>query len=107
MPCRVWCSDEVRAGNERDAGRSRTLEQHAGIGTFGQLEPDEVAALRPAPTRVRKLALQRFEHRVATGAEERPHSLEVRLEVAAPQELEHRRLSDEDRRDVCGRCQRL
>jgi hypothetical protein len=77
----------------------RQREQIAGL--VGEVEPDEVAAVGPAPARaLGHEALERVEHRVAPRLEQSAHALEVRLEVSAPHELVHRRLRHERRRDV-------
>ena len=65
-----------------------------------QLEPDEVAALRVRPARVRQPALERLHHRVAPRTEQPVHTHEVRLEVPARDELEDRRLAEQRGRDV-------
>ena len=46
------------------------------------------------------MPLERREHRVAARAQQADHALEVRLEGAAPDELVHRRLPEQDGRDV-------
>src|SRR5207253_5860397 len=91
-PGRVRRAAEVRSIHDCDTGNVDCI--------LRELEPDEVAALWPAPCRRGKLALERGEHGIAPGAEQRAHALEVGLEVAAAQELEHGGLSEQYRRDV-------
>ena len=99
---------EVGAGHERHAGLRRRTEQLGRIGALGEVEPEEVAALRAVPARAAgELAVERLEHRVTPFAQEPGHALEVRLEQAAPEEIVDRRLRQQGRRDVRRGDQRL
>src|SRR5581483_5557696 len=73
-----------------------------------EIHPDEVAALGPRPCRAfGRLPVERLEHRVTAYAQQPVHALDIRLEVAAAEELEHRRLGHERRRDVRRHGERL
>src|SRR5207302_1594200 len=102
-PAAVTAGEEVRSLDERDPGGRGPLEQVGCIDVVGEVEPDEVPAAGPAPTLATvccKVPFERREHGVATGAQEPSDALQVRLEAAAAEELEDRRLGEEGRRDV-------
>src|SRR6266480_3907024 len=66
-----------------------------------QLEPQEVAALGARPAgRAAELALERLEHRIAPLTQQPPDALEVRLQQASAEKLEHRGLGYKRRCDV-------
>ena len=92
---------EVGALHERDAGRLGPRQQLARVDAV-ELEPEEVAALGRLARAPGRCAVERGEHRVAAGAQQPDHALEVRLERAAADELVHGRLAEQNRRDVGG-----
>src|SRR5207302_8483491 len=100
-PRRVRVTAEVDSRDERHARLQRAREQLGGVELPGQLQPDEVAALGPAPAGApAEAVLERLEHRIPSLAQQAADTLQVRLEQAAAQEFVQRRLRDEPRGDV-------